>query len=107
VVEQILVAECQPEDPLRDQRPDLMHDIDRAAPVTKASREPIHQTDRLVRLAEQQSPGIRGHHAAVEISDNTPAASPSKIDLCRATLCRHRGITSNQANLFSQNKFTL
>ena len=72
--------------------------VSRAAAVAKASRKPIREADRLIRLAQQQSPRVRRHHPAVEIGDDPPPAGPSKTHLARATQRLHRGFPSNQSN---------
>ena len=98
VVVEVLIAERQAEDALRDQGLERMNGEQRAAVVAKASGKPIREADRLVRLAQQQSPGVRRHQPAVEIGDDPPPAGPSKIHLARATLRQHRGLPSNQCN---------
>jgi hypothetical protein len=106
MVDEILIAQRQAEHPLRDQGLHLMHHIGAMAPVAKAARKAIDEPDGLVRLPEQEGASIRGHHPAIEIRDHPASARSSEIDLVRATLCLHRGATSNRHNSFSQNKFT-
>ena len=91
VVDQIFIAKRQAEHALRDQRRQRMQDIQRIAEILEAGGETFDQPDGLVRLAEQESPGVRGNHPAVEIRHYAAAAGPSKIHLARATLRLHRG----------------
>jgi len=64
VVVKVLVAERQAEDPLGDESLQRVNGEKRAAAVGKASREPIRQSDRLVRLAQQQRPSVGRNHPA-------------------------------------------
>jgi hypothetical protein len=90
VVVEVLITERQAEHPLPDQSLERMHGEERAAMIAEARGKSIDEADRLVRLAQQQSPRVRGHQPAVEIRHNPPPASPSKLHLCRATLRQHR-----------------
>jgi len=98
VVVEVLIAQRQAEDALRNQSRERVDGHERIAAVDKASRKPIRQPDRLVRLAKQQRSGVRRNRSAIEIRHNPPPASPSKIHLRRATLRRHRGAPTNQPN---------
>jgi hypothetical protein len=51
VIVHILVAQCQADDPLADQRPERMHHPPRIATVSEARRDPVDQADRPIRLA--------------------------------------------------------
>jgi hypothetical protein len=95
VVVEVLVAERQAEYPLGDQSLQRVNGEKRAAAVGKASREPIRQSDRLVRLAQQQRPSVGRNHPAIEICHNPPPAGPSKRHLRRGTPRRHRGVPSH------------
>jgi hypothetical protein len=59
------------------------------AQLAEARGQSIDEADRLVRLAQQQSPRVRGHQTAVEIRHNAPSA-PFQIPSLRATLHQHR-----------------
>ena len=106
MVDEVLIAQRQAEHALRDQCLHLMQNVGAMAAIAKAGSKAIDEPDGLVRLPEQQRPGVRGDHAAIEIRNQPAPARSSKIDLARATLCQHRGATSNRYNSFSQNKFT-
>jgi hypothetical protein len=98
VVVEVLIAQRQTEDALRDHRLERMHGHERIAAVGEASRKPIRQPDRLVRLAQQQRSGVRRNHSAIEIRHHPAPAGPSEPDLRRATLRWHRGAPSNRPN---------
>ena len=53
VIDEILVAQRDPGDPLHEQGLDAVLDQLRAAPVDEAPREPSHQIDRPVGSAQQ------------------------------------------------------
>src|SRR5208282_247062 len=76
-----LITERQAEHPLPDQSLERMHGEERAAMIAEARGKSIDEADRLVRLAQQQSPRVRRHQTAVEIRHNPPSASPSKLHL--------------------------
>lgn len=66
VIVQVLVAERQPEDPLHDQRLDLVLDRRAQAPIGEAGGQASDEIDRPIGSAEQQRAGIGGDHTAVE-----------------------------------------
>ena len=105
VVVEVLVAQCQAEDPLADQRLDLMLHIARVTPVAETLREPTDQPKATIHLAQQQAARVRGDVAAIEASHHCAAADRFKFILLRATLCRHRGSPSGLRKSFSQNHF--
>ncbi len=90
VVVEVLIAERQAEHALPNQSLQRVDGEKPAATVGKARGEPFGQPDRVVRLAKQQSPRVRGDQTAVEIRHHTPPAGASKLHLCRATPPRHR-----------------
>ena len=98
VVVEVLIAQRQAEDALRDQSPERMDGHQPITAVGEASRKPIRQPDRLVRLAQQQRSAVRRDHSAIEIRHHQAPASPSESDLPRATLRLHRGTPSNWPN---------
>src|SRR5260370_18756167 len=98
VVVEVLIAEREAEQALGDQGLQRMDGEERTAAVAKASGKPIRQADRLIRLAQQQSPGVRRDQPAIEISHNKAAAGSSKLHRRRATLRLHRGLPSNRHN---------
>lgn len=91
VVVEILIAKCDGENPLADQRCDLVLNQFRSPLVVKARRKPIHQSDRPIRRAQKQSPRIRRHQPGIKRGFHSAAFNRSKIELFCDTLCRHRG----------------
>ena len=91
VVDQVLVAERDADNALHDQRGNLMLDQVRTARVGEAGGEALDQPDRPVGAAQQQCPGVRGDRAAVKRGHHGAALNGCKLQLRRATLCRHRG----------------
>jgi hypothetical protein len=91
MVEHILVAKGEAEHPLADQRRNPVLDPLLRAPIAEATGEPFDEPDRLVGRPKQQRAGIRGHRPAVERRHHTTTFDHSKVELRRATLCRHRG----------------
>ena len=94
VVHQVLVAQGNAEHPLADHGGDLVLNPVRRTAVLEAGGEPPDQPDRLVGGAEEQRAGIRGHRTAVERRHHATSRDTFKLELPRATLCRHRGTTS-------------
>ena len=90
VVDQVLVAQRDAEDPLPDQGRHRVLDQLRPRGVGEAAGKPLDQPDRPVGRAQQQRTGIRGHLAAVETPPPPRALRPCKSKQIRATLCRHR-----------------
>ncbi len=105
VVVDILIAECDAEHPLADQRRHLMLDQLLAALVVKAPRQSAHQSDRAICRPQQQSAGIRRDRTTVEASHNFPPLDGCKSKQIRATLCRHRGDLQIVRKSFSQSNF--
>ncbi len=66
VVDQILVAERNAEHPLRHHGLDAVLHLRLGAAIDEAGGEPLDQSNRPVGRAEQERPGVRGDHAAVE-----------------------------------------
>ena len=90
VVDQILVTQRNPKDPLPNQSRNRVLDQLRRAAVLEAAGKPRDHTDRPVGRAKQHRAGVRGHRAAVEPSDNRTPLDRCKAKQIRATLCRHR-----------------
>jgi hypothetical protein len=81
MVDEVLIARRQAEHALRDQGLHFMQHVGAMAPVAKASGEAIDESNGLVRLPEQQRPGVRGDHAAIEIRDHPAPALPKYSSL--------------------------
>jgi len=114
VVNQILVAERDPEDALADQRGDRVLDPLRVAGIGEAGGEAPDQADRPIGGAEQQRAGIgggprhrlgRAARPAVKAGDHRAARDGCKLEQRRATLCRHRGPPLRRRKALSQKNF--
>ena len=70
VVDEVLVAQRDPEDPLAHKAGNVVHHTSGRASVGEAGSEAVHQPDRPVRGTQQQGTRVRGHHAADEIGRN-------------------------------------
>jgi hypothetical protein len=90
VIDQVLIAQRDPEHALPNQRPDLMLDQLRGPAVGKTLGKPLDQSDRPVRRPQQQGTGIRGHPAAVKPRHHRAPFDACKTKQIRATLCLHR-----------------
>jgi len=90
VVVQILVAQRDPEHPLRHQIGGrVLHP--RCIPVVhEAVREAAQPARALLHLAQQQHPTVRAHMLRFEPAHHRPASQTGKLNLRRATLCLHR-----------------
>jgi hypothetical protein len=90
VINQILIAQRNPEDALSDHGPDLMLDQLWGAAIGETRSKPLDQSDRAIRRSQQQGPRIRGHAAAVKPRHHRTALHACKSKQIRVTLCRHR-----------------
>jgi hypothetical protein len=90
VIDQILVAECQPEHALADVRLDRVLDQVSIAGVGETSRETRTEANRLVGRAEKQRTPVRGDLATIESAHNRTPLDGSEIERILATVCRHR-----------------
>ena len=105
VVNEILVAERDAEQPLRHHRLDRVLDLGLDAAVIEAGREPGHQADRAIGCTEQQRPGVRRHFATIERGHHLAALDHFIPKQVPATLCRHRGTPLVGSKSFQQNDF--
>jgi hypothetical protein len=105
VVVQVLVAECDPGDPLHQQRLHAVHGVDRIAVVLEAASQAAYQPQRLVRGAEQQRTGVAGDLAAVETRNHRASFHACKLEPVRVTLCLHRAFLRVRVNSLSQKNF--
>ena len=80
MVDEVFIAQRQAEHALRDQGLHFMQNVGAMAAVAKAGGEAIDESNGLVRLPEQQRPGVGGDHAAIEIRVHPASARSSKID---------------------------
>lgn len=99
VVNEVVVAERQTEDPLAQQRFPAMFDKARITPVGEARRQPPNQAEALVDLSQQQRPGVRRDGAAVEPRHHCLAFHRFKREQLRVTVRRHPGDSQNPVTL--------
>ncbi len=105
VVDQILVAQRDPEYPLTDQaRHRVLDQIGRAV-IGEAPGKPRHQPDRPVGGTQQHCPGLRGHLAAIESGHHRAPFNRCKSKQIRATLCPHRASPCLRDKPFLQHDF--
>ena len=86
VVVQVLIAECQPEHPLADQRCDLVLDVSGRAIILEAGGETLGEADGLIGGPEQQRTGIRRDQAAIERGHHRTPFDACKTEQVRVTL---------------------
>ena len=90
VIDQIFVAQRNPEDALPDHGPDLMLDQLRRAAIGETGGKPLDQSDRAIRGSQQQGPRVRAHPATVKPGHHSAPPDGCKSEQIRATLCLHR-----------------
>jgi hypothetical protein len=91
VVDKVLVAQCDSDNPLADQRRHRVLNLSLRPAVAEAGGKALDEPDCPVRGSQQQRTSIRGHCPAVERRHHTAALDHSKRECLCATLCRHRG----------------
>ena len=105
VVDQVLVAERDPEDALAQQIGHRVRDGVGDAKIAEARGQPLDEPDRPVGRPEQDRAAIRGDRAAVEGAHKFAPAGASEIQLILATLCRHRRAPPRQLKSLRHNNF--
>ena len=90
VVDQVFVAQGNPEHPLTHQARHLVNHQIGITVIVKAAGKALDQPDLLVGSAEQHRPGLRGHRAAVKRGHYFVPFNRCKTEQIRATLCLHR-----------------
>ena len=105
VIDQILVAERDPEHPLRHHGLDGVLDQLGGPAITKAGGEPGHQANRPIGRAEQQCSGVRRNRAAIKPGHHLPPRDGCKTKPVTATLCRHRGAPLHRDKALSQKNY--
>jgi len=105
MIDEVLVAEGDPEHALADKRRHRMLDPGWIAAVAEAAGKALHHPDRPVGRAEQQRACIRRDRAAVEPGHHRPARDGCKTEQIRATLRTHRGVPPVRLKLLLHNNF--
>jgi hypothetical protein len=99
VVDEVLIAERDPEHPLADQGGQPMLDAVRVVGVAEARREPPDQADGAIGGAEQQRAGIGGDRPTIEAGDHGTALDRCELEqrLCVAVrLCCRRTFADSE-----------
>ena len=105
MVDQILVAQRNPEHPLTHQARHLVdHQVGRTV-IGEAAGKAFDHSDLPIGGAEQHRPGLRGHRATVEPGHHFPPFNRCKTKQIRATLCLHRVSPCLRDKPFSQHDF--
>ena len=90
VVDQVLIAQRNPEHPLTHQAWHLVYHQVGHTVIREAVGKALDQSDLPIGGAEQHPPGLRGHHPAVERCHHLAPFNRCKAKQIRATLCLHR-----------------
>ena len=90
VVDQILVAQRDPEHPLTNHARHRVLDQIGYAVIGEAAGKLRHQPDRPVGGTQQHCPGLRAHPATIESGHHRVPFNRCKSKQIRATLCPHR-----------------
>jgi hypothetical protein len=90
MIVEILIAQGQAIDPLRDQRMSAVLDTVGVAVIGEATGHPLQQTYPLINLPQQQSTTVGSDPAAVKTTHHIAATQCVKFQLIRGTLCWHR-----------------
>jgi hypothetical protein len=90
VVDQVFVAQGNPEHPLTHQARHLVNHQIGITVIGKAAGKALDQPDLLISGAKQHRPSLRGHRAAVKRRHHLVPFNRCKTKQIRATLCRHR-----------------
>jgi len=95
VVAHVLIPKGNADDPLPHQGREAVHHLVLLAPIHEAGCHPVDQTDRPIRVAQQQRTAIGAHRPAVERCYHAASSEAFKLELLGATLCLHRTPRSN------------
>jgi hypothetical protein len=90
VVDQVLVAQRNPEYPLAHQTRHLVYDQVGRTVIGEATGKAFDHSDLPIGGAQQHRPGLRGHRPTVERRHYLPPFDGCKTKQIRATLCLHR-----------------
>ena len=98
MVDQVFVAQRDPEYPLPDQGRHRVLDQIRHPAVRKAAGKPLDQPRRPVGRTQQHRPGLRGHRPAVKRRHHRTPLDGCKPKQIRVTLCLHRVPLGSETN---------
>ena len=80
VIVDVLIAQCNPEHPLANQRFDEMFDQLRAAAIDEARGKALGQPDRTIRCSQKQCSSVRGDGSAIKSCHDGAASHWCKIE---------------------------
>jgi hypothetical protein len=105
VIDQILVAQRNRQNPLTDQaRHRVFNQIGRTV-IGKTAGKALDQPELPIGGAEQHRPGLRCHRAAVKRRHHRASLDRCKTKQVRATLCPHRASPCLRDKPLSQHDF--
>ena len=90
VVDQVLVAQRDPEHPLTHQSRHRVFDQLGRTVISEAAGKALDQADLPIGGAKQYRPGLRGHRPTVKRRHHLAPFNRCKAKQIRATLCLHR-----------------
>jgi hypothetical protein len=105
VVAHVLVTQGDADDALPDQGRERVHHLVPLALIDEARGHPLDQPERAIGVPQQQPAAGRSHGAAIERRHHPPPAKAFKLELFRATLCRHRGTPLRCVKPLSQKSY--
>jgi hypothetical protein len=96
MVDEILIAQANPDGPLCDQLLHRMFDESRFSAIDKTAGERIKQIPCFIDFPKKQRTGIGSDRTAVKASDHFPRSESLKMKLIWITLCIHLGPMGNE-----------
>jgi hypothetical protein len=99
VIDHVLIAKRDADDPLPDQGRDGVHHLVLLAVLLKARGDPLDQPNRAIGMPQQQPAGVGGHCPTVERRHHTALPEAFKLELLGATLCSHRTPHTNPVSV--------
>ena len=102
VVVEVLVAQGDAGDALRQHGPQGVHPEPRVAVIGEARGHPVEEPDEAVDLPEQERSRVRRDRPAVERRGDPAALEPLKYEGWRLTMCWHRSSRVAAVKLLAQ-----
>ena len=107
VVVQVLVAQRQPVDALRQHRRQLVSDEQRRAAIREAGGQTAQQVDLPLHLAQQQRTAIAGHLSSREPGLNAPRKMCREREDFLITLCHQKGRLRTATTTSTQRSYAM
>src|SRR5205823_2614000 len=89
---EVLVAQAEAEDALREELREGVLDLVGVAVVAEAAGELVDEVELGLDLAEQQAAGFRGDGEAIEAGDDVAVSEGFKEEVGAGTLCSHGAV---------------